>query len=184
MNNRGKIILAVLPLVALGGLVAVFATQMGRDTAFVPSALLNQPAPSFALAALEGHDQPGFGTADLTAGGGVSVVNVWASWCVPCRAEHPFLMDLATREDIALFGINYDDPPDNARAFLAELGNPYDAIGADRDRRVGIEWGVYGVPETFVVNAQGTITFKHVGPLSETSYTERLLPAIAAAAEQ
>ena len=90
-------------------------------------------------------------------------------------------MDLAEREDIALYGINYDDPADNARAFLAELGNPYDAIGADRDRRVGIEWGVYGVPETFIVDNEGVIRFKHVGPIDAESFETSLLPAIAAA---
>ncbi|WP_127143732.1 DsbE family thiol:disulfide interchange protein [Pelagibacterium montanilacus] len=181
MTGRARIVLALVPLVVLAGLVAVFAALMGRDTSYVPSALLDRPAPAFALAALEGHDQPGFGTADL-AGNGVSVVNVFASWCVPCRAEHPFLMDLAERDVARVYGINYDDPPENARAFLAELGNPYARVGADRDRRAGIEWGVYGVPETFVVDAEGIITFKHVGPLTAESYAERLLPAIEEAA--
>src|SRR5690606_35590594 len=158
-NSSGKLILALLPLVVLVGLVAVFATQMGRSTSYVPSALIDRPAPQFALAAVEGLSQPGFETADLT-GNGVSVVNVFASWCVPCRAEHPFLMDLAERDIATLYGLNYDDPAENARAFLEELGNPYHAVGADRDRRTGIEWGVYGVPETFVVDATGTITYK------------------------
>lgn len=180
-SKRTRIVLALLPLVGLVALVAVFATQMGRDTSFVPSALLNKPVPPFALAAVEEHDQPGFSAQDL-AGNGVSIVNVFASWCIPCRDEHPFLMDLAERDDITIYGINYDDPAPNARSFLAELGNPYDAIGADRDRRVGIEWGVYGVPETFVVNNEGIITFKHVGPISAQSYETRLLPAIEAAA--
>lgn len=180
-GNRLRIVLAVLPLAAFLALVGVFATQMGRDTEFVPSALINRPVPDFALASVEGHDQPGFSSADL-AENGVSIVNVFASWCVPCRDEHPFLMALAEREDLSIYGINYDDPAPNARAFLAELGNPYDAIGADRDRRVGIEWGVYGVPETFVVDGDGVITFKHVGPLSAESFETRLLPAIDAAA--
>ncbi|WP_196260282.1 DsbE family thiol:disulfide interchange protein [Pelagibacterium limicola] len=181
-SNRLRIFLAVMPLVALVALVVVFAAQMGRDTNFVPSALIDKPVPEFSLPPVEGHDQPGLSTADL-AGQGVSVVNVFASWCVPCRDEHPYLMDLATRDGVSIYGINYDDPGPNARAFLIELGNPYDAIGADRDRRVGIEWGVYGVPETFVVNNEGIITFKHVGPLSAESYETRLLPAIAAAAQ-
>lgn len=178
--RRLRIALAVLPLVGLVALVGVFASQMGRDTRFVPSALLNRPVPDFALAPIEGHTQPGFETGDLT-GNGVSVVNVFASWCVPCRDEHPFLMDLAERGEVAILGINYDDPALNALAFLAELGNPYDAIGADRDRRVGIEWGVYGVPETFVVDPNGIITFKHVGPITAESYETQLLPAIEAA---
>lgn len=179
-SKRLRIALALLPLAGLVALVGVFATQMGRDTSFVPSALLDRPVPGFVLAPIEGHPQPGFATADL-AGNGVSVVNVFASWCVPCRDEHPFLMDLAERGEVAILGINYDDPAPNARAFLSELGNPYDAIGADRDRRVGIEWGVYGVPETFVVNPDGIITFKHVGPISAQSYETLLLPAIQAA---
>ncbi|SDG21867.1 DsbE family thiol:disulfide interchange protein [Pelagibacterium luteolum] len=181
MTRPVRIALAILPLVVLVALLGVFATQMGRSTSFVPSALLDKPVPDFALAAVEGHDQPGFATADLS-GQGVVVVNVFASWCVPCRDEHPMLMDLAQR-DVLIYGINYDDPADNARAFLAELGNPYDAVGSDRDRRVGIEWGVYGVPETFVVDNDGVIRFKHVGPLDADSYENVLLPAIAAAAE-
>ncbi|WP_332713516.1 DsbE family thiol:disulfide interchange protein [Pelagibacterium mangrovi] len=181
MKPSVRIGLAVLPLVVLVALIAVFATQMGRSTSFVPSALLDKPVPEFNLAAVEGHDQPGFATADL-AGNGVVVVNVFASWCIPCRAEHPLLMDLADR-GVAIYGMNYDDPADNARAFLAELGNPYQRVGADRDRRAGIEWGVYGVPETFVVDDNGVIRFKHVGPLDEESYQNVLLPAIEAAGE-
>ncbi len=181
MGKRSRIVLALIPLAVFGGLVGVFATQMGRDTSYVPSALLNQPVPQFELAAVDGLDLDGFSTADL-AGNGVKIVNVFASWCVPCRDEHPYLMDLAERDDIEIFGINYDDPAENARAFLRELGNPYARVGADRDRRVGIEWGVYGVPETFVVNAEGVITFKHVGPVTAQSYEQRLLPAIAEAA--
>lgn len=179
MKPAMRIGLAALPLVVLAGMVAIFASQMGRSTSFVPSVLIDKPVPVFDLAAVEGHDQPGFATADL-AGNGVVVVNVFASWCVPCRAEHPMLMDLAG-ENVAIFGMNYDDPPENARAFLAELGNPYDRVGADRDRRAGLEWGVYGVPETFVVDDAGTIRFKHVGPLDPDSYRENLLPAIEAA---
>lgn len=181
MKPSVRIGLAVLPLVVLVALIAVFATQMGRSTSFVPSAPLDKPVPEFNLAAVEGHDQSGFATADL-AGNGVVVVNVFASWCIPCRAEHPLLMDLADR-GVAIYGMNYDDPADNARAFLAELGNPYQRVGADRDRRAGIEWGVYGVPETFVVDDNGVIRFKHVGPLDEESYRNVLLPAIEAARE-
>ncbi|AEQ53279.1 cytochrome c-type biogenesis protein CcmG/DsbE, thiol:disulfide oxidoreductase [Pelagibacterium halotolerans B2] len=179
MKPSVRIGLAVLPLVVLAALLGVFASQMGRSTSFVPSALIDKPVPQFDLASVEGHTQPGFATADL-AGNGVVVVNVFASWCVPCRAEHPFLMELAD-EPVEIFGLNYDDPAENARAFLAELGNPYDRIRAGRDRRVGIEWGVYGVPETFVVDNEGIIRFKHVGPLDQESYENVLLPAITAA---
>jgi cytochrome c biogenesis protein CcmG, thiol:disulfide interchange protein DsbE len=111
----------------------------------------------------------------------VTVVNVFASWCVPCRAEHPLLTALKDVAGVRLYGINQADAPENARAFLTELGNPYDAVGADRDRRVSIDWGVYGVPETFIVDASGVIRFKHVGPLTPQSIEAEMLPAIAAA---
>lgn len=181
MSKGARIVLALVPLVVLVALVGIFASQMGRSTNFVPSALIDRPVPVFELPAVDGHSQPGFSTPDLSGNGGVSVVNVFASWCVPCRAEHPYLMALAERDDITIYGINYDDPADNARAFLEELGNPYDAIGADRNRRVGIEWGVYGVPETFIVDDEGVIRFKHVGPIDARSYEDQLLPAIAQA---
>ena len=117
---------------------------------------------------------------DLT-GDQVTVVNVFASWCIPCRDEHPVLEALKLESDVRLFGINQRDASDNAARFLSELGNPYDRIGADPDNRVSIDWGVYGVPETFVVNADGVITFKHVGPLSPEALEAELLPAIAKA---
>lgn len=143
------------------------------------SVLIDKPAPAFVLAAVPELDVPGFDTASLK--GQVSVVNVFASWCIPCRDEHPLLMALRDTADIRLLGINQNDAPENARAFLAELSNPYDAVGADRDRRVSIDWGVYGVPETFVVDADGIITFKHVGPLTPQTLQSDLLPAIARA---
>jgi len=174
-----RFLLFALPLLLLAGLVAIFASTMNRDPSLVRSVLIDKPAPTFALEAVPDLGVPGFATENLT--GGVTVVNVFASWCIPCRAEHPLLTSLKDSGDIRLFGINQADAPENARAFLAELGNPYDAVGADRDRRVSIDWGVYGVPETFVVNAQGVITFKHVGPLTPTSLEQELLPAIAAA---
>ena len=140
------------------------------------NALIGSKVPDFSLPALETVDAPGFSTADLT--GKVSVVNVFASWCVPCRAEHPLLMQLASRDDLNLFGINYNDVPENAAAFLTSLGNPYDRIGADRDRRVSLDFGVYGVPETFVIDADGVITFKVTGPMSPAIFETELLPAI------
>lgn len=168
-----------LPLIALVALVAIFAMSMNRDPGLVRSVLINKPAPLFAMAEVPELGVPGFDTAALK--GAVTVVNVFASWCIPCRDEHPLLVALKDIAGVRLYGINQSDAPENARAFLAELGNPYDAVGMDRDRRVSIDWGVYGVPETFVVDAQGIITFKHVGPLSPEAIEANLLPAIEAA---
>ena len=165
-----------LPLMLLAGLVAVFAFSIDRDPGLVRSALIDKPAPQFALAEVPQLGVPGFDTAALL--GEVTVVNVFASWCIPCRDEHPLLEALKAETGVRLYGINQNDAPENARAFLAELGNPYDAVGADRDRRVSIDWGVYGVPETFVVDARGIITFKHVGPLTAAAVAEELIPAL------
>ena len=171
-----RYILFALPLIALIALVAVFAASMDRDPGLVRSVLIDQPAPSFAMEAVPELGVPGFDTTRLQ--GEVTVVNVFASWCIPCRDEHPLLVALKEVTGVRLFGINQADAPENARAFLAELGNPYDAVGADRDRRISIDWGVYGVPETFVIDTRGIITFKHVGPLSPRAVETELLPAI------
>jgi len=168
-----------LPLLLLGGLIAVFALSMDRDPNLVRSVLIDRPAPQFAMEAVPGLDVPGFDTETLL--GEVSVVNVFASWCIPCRDEHPLLVELKQAAGVRLFGINQADAPENARAFLAELGNPYDGVGADPNRRVSIDWGVYGVPETFIVDARGVITFKHVGPMTKADLDASILPAIAAA---
>lgn len=141
----------------------------------IPSALIDKPVPQFDLPALEGRP-PGLKTEDLK--GQVQLVNVFASWCGPCRVEHPLLMELKRKGVAPIHALNYKDSPSNARAFLAETGDPYERIGVDRDGRTGIEWGVYGVPETFVVDAQGRIVFKHVGPLMPHDVETKLLPAI------
>jgi len=171
-----RILLAVLPLLLLVGLVAVFALNMDRDPSLVRSVLINKPAPGFALPAVAGTGVEGFDTASLE--GEVTVVNVFASWCIPCREEHPLLERLKAETGVRIFGINQKDAPENAVAFLTELGNPYQRIGGDADNRVSIDWGVYGVPETFVVNAAGVITFKHVGPISPDSLEKEVIPAI------
>lgn len=171
-----RVLLALLPLLLLVGLVAVFAMNMDRDPSLVRSVLINKPAPVSELAAVEGLDRPGITPALLK--GQVSVVNVFASWCVPCRDEHPVLVELRQRTGVQLIGINQKDAPENARAFLTELGNPYDAVGADKDGRLSIDWGVYGVPETFVVNAAGVITYKHIGPMTPESLEREVIPAI------
>lgn len=174
-----RLLLLVLPLALLAALVAIFAVSIDRDPGLIRSVLIDRPAPSFALPPIEGLASPAFDSAALL--GEVSVVNVFASWCIPCRDEHPFLVALKERTGVRLFGINQKDAPGNARAFLDELGNPYDAIGADANGRVSIEWGVYGVPETFVVDAEGIVIFKHVGPISAETLEADILPAVARA---
>lgn len=173
---KPRYLLALLPLVVLVGLITVFAFNMNRDPALVRSVLINKPAPTFTLPAVAGTGVDGFDTASLK--GEVTVVNVFASWCIPCRDEHPLLEVLKTETGVRLYGINQRDQADNAVKFLTELGNPYDRIGGDTDNRVSIDWGVYGVPETFVVNAAGVITYKHVGPMTPESLENDVLPAI------
>ncbi|MEM7693930.1 MAG: DsbE family thiol:disulfide interchange protein [Pseudomonadota bacterium] len=157
--------LLALPLVLFMALAAVFAFRVtdGADRAIVPSALIGKSVPDTTFPALS-DAQPG-----LTPGlfdGKVTLVNVFASWCAPCRVEHPYLMALSDNDALQIVGINYKDRVPAARAFLAELGNPYDAIGVDPDNRRALEWGVYGVPETFVVGPDGVIAAKHVGELN------------------
>lgn len=154
----------VLPCLVALAVATVFLHGLGREDARdLPSALIDRPAPEFALPPLR-DGQPGLSTADLEAPG-VKLVNIWASWCGPCRIEHPQIAALA-EEGVAIHGVNYKDAPANAERFLAELGDPYRLIGADADGRAGIEWGVYGVPETFVVDAAGRVIYKHIGPIA------------------
>ena len=170
--------LASVPLAVFALLAGIFFIGLeGDDPSTVPSALIGQKVPAFELPTLEGTTLPGLASADLTRGE-VTLVNVFASWCGPCRLEHPVLMELAKRGDIAITGINYKDEPENARRFLTSLGVPYRAVGVDRTGRASIDWGVYGVPETFVVDGKGIIRFKWVGPISEEKALERLEAAI------
>ena len=179
MKQPTRIALALLPLVALVALIAVFALNIDRDPTLVHSVLIDKPAPDFTLPAVAGLGLPGFNTAKLK--GQVTVVNVFASWCIPCRDEHPVLETLKRETDIPIYGINQKDAAENAKAFLAELGNPYDAVGADGDGRTSIDWGVYGVPETFIVDARGVIRFKHTGPLAMEDIDKEIVPALARA---
>lgn len=174
-----RLLLALIPLLVLGGLVTLFALNIDRDPKYIPSVMINKPAPQFSLPAVPGLKVPGFDRQSLL--GHVSVVNVFASWCIPCRTEHPLLFELAKRHDIALYGLNQKDATENVVQYLAQLGNPYAAVGADTDRQVSINWGVYGVPETFVVNPKGIITYKFTGPLTQKAIAESLVPAILAA---
>ena len=176
-------LLVLLPLVIFTALAGLFLFQLtlGNDPKKIPSALINKPAPEFELVALEdvvrdGAPVPGFSHEDLI--GNVSVVNIFASWCGPCRQEHPLLEDLGKLEGFQLLGINYKDKPENARRFLGSLGNPYDRIGTDNTGRAAIDWGVYGVPETFIVDKTGTIRYKYIGPLNPESYLNVFLPEL------
>ncbi len=171
-------IFVLLPLLLFLGLAAVFFTQLmsGRDISAVPSALIGQPAPETKLPPLEGTDLPGLDSAAFA--GKVTLVNVWASWCAPCREEHPLLLALSQDSRFSIAGLNYKDKPENARRFLGELGNPYRVIGVDDAGRTAINWGVYGVPETFLVGKDGKIVYKHVGPLSPDAITGEILPQI------
>lgn len=174
-----------LPLAVFLALAMVFLARLiaGGDPSAIPSALVGEPVPEFTLPPLEGLSRdgapvPGFASADLEDG--ISVVNVFASWCGPCRQEHPLLEELARDPRVQMFGINYKDVPANAVSFLDGLGNPYQAVGVDTRGRTAIDWGVYGVPETFLVDGDGVIREKIVGPLSEQSLAEMLMPKIEA----
>lgn len=170
--------LAILPLAVFAGLSGVFLIQLlsGRDMSEVPSALIGAKAPQTTLPPVDGLDKPGLDSTDFA--GRVTVLNVWASWCAPCREEHPLLMALSADRRFALVGLNYKDDPANARRFLGDLGDPFAAVGSDRKGRTAIDWGVYGVPETFVIGKDGTIRFKHVGPLDDRSLQTVLMPQV------
>ncbi|MGH6859201.1 MAG: DsbE family thiol:disulfide interchange protein [Phyllobacterium sp.] len=178
--------LVFLPLLLFAALAAIFAFQLasGRDESVIPSALIGKPAPATPLPAVdglrkEGQPIPGIDPAGFK--GQVTLVNIFGSWCVPCRTEHPLLMKLAQDRRFRLAGLNYKDKNENVLRFLDELGNPYAAVGADINGRAAIEWGVYGVPETFLVGRDGIIAYKHVGPFTEASIRDELMPAIEAA---
>ncbi|HET7413360.1 MAG TPA: DsbE family thiol:disulfide interchange protein [Pararhizobium sp.] len=190
-RSRGvfRAALALLPLVVFGLLAATFYIQLrsGEDASEVPSALIGEPAPQFTLPPIAGLTKDGApvpGLSNAALKGHLSLVNVWASWCVPCRAEQPLLMRLSRDPRFQLVAINYKDKPENARAFLEKLGNPFDAVGADRTGATGIKWGVYGVPETYLVSADGTILYKRVGPFTEDAIRKDLMPAVEKALKQ
>lgn len=173
---RGRLIF-LLPLGLFLVLAIYFAVGLTKDPKIIPSALIDKPAPEFTLPPITGGTGPGFSTADLKKGT-VSVVNVFASWCVPCRAEHPEINKLAKMGIVPVYGLNYKDRPQDALAWLQKLGNSYTAIGADESGRVGIDWGVYGVPETFIIDGTGRIRFKYVGPIVGDRLEAVILPMI------
>jgi cytochrome c biogenesis protein CcmG/thiol:disulfide interchange protein DsbE len=176
---------AALPVLLFLALAAIFYKQLfGEEPSKVPSALIDKPVPEFTLPGLDGLKSagapvPGLAAADLR-GGRPTLVNVWASWCGPCRQEHPLLMELSRRGDLRVAGINYKDQAENARRFLGLHGNPFAAVGVDPAGRAAVDWGVYGVPETFLVDGKGVIVFKWVGPLTPAAVAERLAPALQA----
>jgi cytochrome c biogenesis protein CcmG/thiol:disulfide interchange protein DsbE len=179
MARRSFNLLILLPpllFAVFAGLAWFALTRENPDE--LPSALIGRPAPSLA-ATTALRDDPPVTDADLRAPG-VKLVNFWASWCGPCRAEHPVLEELAAGGQ-TIIGVNYKDDPEKARAFLAELGDPFAAIGADTSGRTGLDWGIYGVPETFVIAPDGTVLLRHPGPLTRDLVDRRLKPAIASA---
>ncbi|MFQ5938685.1 MAG: DsbE family thiol:disulfide interchange protein [Alphaproteobacteria bacterium] len=157
-----KRIAFIAPAVLFLVLAVALWWGLGHDPSIVPSALIDKPAPAFKLPPLE-EEKPGLSEQDLE--GQVSLVNVFASWCLPCQAEHPLLMRLA-EDGVTIFGLNYKNEPEDARNWLGRLGDPYSQIGVDLDGRVSIDWGIYGVPETFVVDSSGRIRYKHIGPMA------------------
>ena len=172
--------LMLLPPVLFAGLAALFWTGMHRtDPDALPSAIAGHPVPALKVVPL--GDLPVLSDALLSAPG-VKLVNFWASWCAPCRAEHPVLKRLAA-EGVVIYGVNYKDMPDKALALLAELGSPYAAVGADDSGRTGLDWGLYGVPETFVIDGAGKVVLRYAGPITTEVMDSTIRPAIARAAE-
>jgi cytochrome c biogenesis protein CcmG, thiol:disulfide interchange protein DsbE len=172
---RRRLLLA-MPAVGFAGLAGLLFAGLGRDAGRLPSTLIGQAAPKFSLPAVGGR-RLGLANTDLL--GEVSLVNVFASWCVACRAEHPLLLQLAHDKTVPVHGIDYKDAPEDAARWLNTMGDPYTRTGADRDGRVAIDWGVYGVPETFVVGADGIVAAKQIGPLTEGALEETILPLVA-----
>lgn len=164
-----------LPVAVFAGLAFVLASGLGRNAGEIPSALIGKPVPLFSLPPVQGRTL-GLSSADLR--GEVSLVNVFASWCVACREEHPLFMRLKAGGTVPLHGLNYKDQPADAAKWLGTLGDPYTRTGADLNGRVAVDWGVYGVPETFVVGADGRIAYKHIGPVTEQSLGETILPLV------
>ena len=165
----------LVPALAFVGLLVLLAIGLTRDPTIVPSPLIGKSAPQFALPPLPGRND-GLSNADLA--NKISLVNVFASWCLACRDEHPLFMEMQARGILPIQGINYKDRPEDAERWLAQLGDPYTRIGADRDGRASIEWGVYGVPESFLVDGEGRIVYKHIGAVTPEALEEIILPLV------
>ena len=171
---RRRLFLA-LPALTFVGLASLFVWGLHRDPSNIPSTLTGKPVPRFSLPPVEGRTL-GLSSEDLH--GEVSLVNVFASWCTACRAEHPLFMDIRSRGTVPIHGIDYKDEPENDARWLNTLGDPYTRTGADRDGRVSIDWGVYGVPETFIVDREGIVRYKHIGAVNEQALKETILPLV------
>jgi len=176
-NSAGKRprLAYLVPLLAFMALALILGIGLTLDPRKVPSPLIGKPVPEFSLPPVKGRT---VGLASANLKGEVSLVNVFASWCVACREEHPVFMDLRKRGVVPIHGLNYKDKPDDAARWLDELGDPYTRTGADIDGRVAIDWGVYGVPETFLVDRDGRIAYKHIGPVTPRIMSEKLMPLI------
>lgn len=170
-------LLYLLPFLLFIGVGIAFYLGFQRDPRDIPSALIDKPAPTFALPPIQGQPATG-GLSSARLTGDVTLVNVFASWCIPCKAEHPVITRLSREQGVTVFGINYKDKPEDALTWLSRNGNPYAAVGADLDGRVSIDWGVYGVPESYLIDRQGRIRFKHVGPLTPQVVEEQILPMV------
>lgn len=164
-----------LPLLVFLGLAVIFGIGLTLNPRLIPSPLIGKPVPEFNLPPVKGRTL-GLSSADLK--GEVSLVNVFASWCTACRAEHPLLMDIKAKGIVPIHGLNYKDKPDDAEKWLAELGDSYTRTGADIDGRVGIDWGVYGVPETYVIGRDGRIAYKQIGQLTPEILRDKIIPII------
>lgn len=169
-------LLYAVPAIGFAGFAGALALGLGRDPSKLPSPLIGKAVPIFSLSPVQGRT---LGLASNDLHGEISLVNVFASWCVACRAEHPLFMQMARTKTLTVHGLNYKDRPEDAARWLDTLGDPYTRTGADRDGRVAIDFGVYGVPETFVIGADGRIAYKHIGPISEQALAEAILPLIA-----
>jgi cytochrome c biogenesis protein CcmG/thiol:disulfide interchange protein DsbE len=190
LRRRRRSPVVFLPLVLFALLMVLFLVRLySGDASLLPSALIGKPVPAFTLPPVEGlAGKPGFSDADLREGK-VTLINVFASWCVPCHQEHETVMKLAAdpalaKAGVRLFGLAYKDDPEAVRRFLAQAGDPFARVGADRNGRTAIDFGVYGVPETFIIKGGGTIAYRFVGPMSEESYRSTILPEIAKALHQ
>lgn len=163
----------LIPLAIFIGLVALLAVGLRRDPRLVPSPFVGKPAPTLDLPTL---NDPAQRITNQMLAGRPTLINIWASWCVACREEHPLLLELSNQQALPIIGFNYKDDREDARQWLQRFGDPYSDVAVDEDGRAGIEWGVYGVPETFLLDAKGTVVYKHVGPLTPAIIEQKILP--------